>query len=100
MFIGFRCFSASCALVRRSEEHTSELQSPCNLVCRLLLEKKKINAFIISLSRFDNLYYVFGGCVVVLNLSNTRLHNSSYGSKASHTALLVIHKRTLCASLR
>src|SRR2546426_528560 len=28
-------------LSRRSEEHTSELQSPCNLVCRLLLEKKK-----------------------------------------------------------
>src|SRR2546426_240060 len=26
---------------KRSEEHTSELQSPCNLVCRLLLEKKK-----------------------------------------------------------
>src|SRR5256885_3755001 len=30
-------------LVGRSEEHTSELQSPCNLVCRLLLEKKKKN---------------------------------------------------------
>src|SRR5256885_9708357 len=29
----------------RSEEHTSELQSPCNLVCRLLLEKKKIKCF-------------------------------------------------------
>src|SRR5256885_8686833 len=28
----------------RSEEHTSELQSPCNLVCRLLLEKKKHRA--------------------------------------------------------
>src|SRR5256885_8207895 len=28
---------------QRSEEHTSELQSPCNLVCRLLLEKKKEN---------------------------------------------------------
>src|SRR5256885_4089836 len=28
-------------LTERSEEHTSELQSPCNLVCRLLLEKKK-----------------------------------------------------------
>src|SRR5256885_12436697 len=28
----------------RSEEHTSELQSPCNLVCRLLLEKKKKDA--------------------------------------------------------
>src|SRR5256885_7752230 len=30
----------------RSEEHTSELQSPCNLVCRLLLEKKKKNTAI------------------------------------------------------
>src|SRR2546426_10867116 len=33
--------SAAGARVIRSEEHTSELQSPCNLVCRLLLEKKK-----------------------------------------------------------
>src|SRR5256885_8560832 len=32
--------SRSCSPGRRSEEHTSELQSPCNLVCRLLLEKK------------------------------------------------------------
>src|SRR2546426_2643839 len=32
-------FGATCFI--RSEEHTSELQSPCNLVCRLLLEKKK-----------------------------------------------------------
>src|SRR5256885_5506591 len=31
----------SLAPADRSEEHTSELQSPCNLVCRLLLEKKK-----------------------------------------------------------
>src|SRR2546426_12462482 len=31
-----------CLSSTRSEEHTSELQSPCNLVCRLLLEKKKI----------------------------------------------------------
>src|SRR5205807_5992071 len=30
----------------RSEEHTSELQSPCNIVCRLLLVKKKINILI------------------------------------------------------
>src|SRR5256885_12778007 len=29
----------------RSEEHTSELQSPCNLVCRLLLEKKKYTLY-------------------------------------------------------
>src|SRR5256885_8647839 len=31
-----------CKPYRRSEEHTSELQSPCNLVCRLLLEKKQM----------------------------------------------------------
>src|SRR5256885_7168211 len=34
---------------QRSEEHTSELQSPCNLVCRLLLEKKKSTTQIRSL---------------------------------------------------
>src|SRR5256885_11143111 len=34
----------------RSEEHTSELQSPCNLVCRLLLEKKKKNNMIQKLT--------------------------------------------------
>src|SRR2546426_6934622 len=32
----------------RSEEHTSELQSPCNLVCRLLLEKKKTTQYVTS----------------------------------------------------
>src|ERR1039457_7410164 len=32
----------------RSEEHTSELQSPCNLVCRLLLEKKKHTKLLIA----------------------------------------------------
>src|ERR671919_1727847 len=39
-----RCSGDRCRRVprtSRSEEHTSELQSPCNLVCRLLLEKKK-----------------------------------------------------------
>src|SRR5256885_2079346 len=40
----------------RSEEHTSELQSPCNLVCRLLLEKKK--------KRLDDeLHWKSPGCV-------------------------------------
>src|SRR5256885_7258584 len=34
----------------RSEEHTSELQSPCNLVCRLLLEKKKKKEYIMDYS--------------------------------------------------
>src|SRR5256885_6445032 len=40
---GLRENSRRGCLDRRSEEHTSELQSPCNLVCRLLLEKKKKN---------------------------------------------------------
>src|SRR2546426_3272007 len=35
----------------RSEEHTSELQSPCNLVCRLLLEKKKKKKILRKYSR-------------------------------------------------
>src|SRR5256885_10419304 len=41
--IGFfvAALDAAVAILPRSEEHTSELQSPCNLVCRLLLEKKK-----------------------------------------------------------
>src|SRR5256885_8122747 len=45
------------AVVReaRSEEHTSELQSPCNLVCRLLLEKKKKSKNI-SNSQCINIY--------------------------------------------
>src|SRR5256885_11991327 len=39
--IGDFHFNGHKLLRERSEEHTSELQSPCNLVCRLLLEKKK-----------------------------------------------------------
>src|SRR5256885_11765828 len=50
------------AVVNRSEEHTSELQSPCNLVCRLLLEKKK-NKIAAALSIHDlsipDLYRVY-----------------------------------------
>src|SRR5256885_7037437 len=38
----------------RSEEHTSELQSPCNLVCRLLLEKKKKKTTILITSLITN----------------------------------------------
>src|SRR5256885_16746863 len=37
-------------LAQRSEEHTSELQSPCNLVCRLLLEKKKKNSLSLAIA--------------------------------------------------
>src|SRR5256886_10984882 len=43
LFGGFLGRAPCCAARRRSEEHTSELQSQSNLVCRLLLEKKKHN---------------------------------------------------------
>src|SRR5256885_16338144 len=39
--ISLRVRCLACETFHRSEEHTSELQSPCNLVCRLLLEKNK-----------------------------------------------------------
>src|SRR2546426_4677498 len=40
-----RVCAASATSSSRSEEHTSELQSPCNLVCRLLLEKKNYGSY-------------------------------------------------------
>src|SRR5256885_7520721 len=43
----------------RSEEHTSELQSPCNLVCRLLLEKKKKKQYI---QRYRQTHYCMLHC--------------------------------------
>src|SRR5256885_12514445 len=43
-------------LEQRSEEHTSELQSPCNLVCRLLLEKKKTSCASASSDRAHRQY--------------------------------------------
>src|SRR5256885_7218959 len=55
-------------LADRSEEHTSELQSPCNLVCRLLLEKKTRNSFL------DTFHRSFNG-----------LHGDWYGSQADAT---------------
>src|SRR5256885_8844525 len=47
--------SAGAQRLRRSEEHTSELQSPCNLVCRLLLEKKKDDIFKIIINSNSDL---------------------------------------------
>src|SRR2546426_3574374 len=44
----------------RSEEHTSELQSPCNLVCRLLLEKKK---------KIKDIYSC--GCLLILGVCHS-----------------------------
>src|SRR5260370_30589887 len=56
-------------IVQRSEEHTSELQSHLNLVCRLLLEKKK--NLQITIRRFLNEWEAFKK---VIRRSNRRLH--------------------------
>src|SRR5256885_4005506 len=52
-----RSVAVPCCALRRSEEHTSELQSPCNLVCRLLLEKKKKNIYEHMLSSTQHFHY-------------------------------------------
>src|SRR6266850_4568223 len=53
-------FRPGCSRSWRSEEHTSELQSPCNLVCRLLLEKKKkYNYTLINLKKYNHKSYIF-----------------------------------------
>src|SRR5256885_8112287 len=53
----------------RSEEHTSELQSPCNLVCRLLLEKKKkkqpMTQYSANLLRYEHAHYPPGRVTAV-----------------------------------
>src|SRR5256885_11625654 len=53
--------SSKACMLRRSEEHTSELQSPCNLVCRLLLEKKKKKHTTLRLSYYGR-RHVFNCC--------------------------------------
>src|SRR5256885_8261270 len=53
----FRRIQFTPDLLPRSEEHTSELQSPCNLVCRLLLEKKKKKIEMTSDIRGDRISY-------------------------------------------
>src|SRR5205807_2543997 len=67
----------------RSEEHTSELQSPCNLVCRLLLEKKKIKKNkIFKANKYNQNYSALeynvnhGDCVIIL-IVHYAYHNYS-----------------------
>src|SRR5256885_1413243 len=50
----------------RSEEHTSELQSPCNLVCRLLLEKKILSALELDRSTLARVVAVVGVLALTL----------------------------------
>src|SRR5256885_5122699 len=76
-------FSVSAA---RSEEHTSELQSPCNLVCRLLLEKKNNISYDRS-RRFDDL------------VSNQGVHLSHIHHPLDSSQLFLRHSQDLLCPL-
>src|SRR5205807_4834522 len=58
-------------IVQRSEEHTSELQSPCNLVCRLLLEKKKTQPYYFE--AYPHTHYSTYGPVPLRPINKERL---------------------------
>src|SRR5256885_13338696 len=75
----------------RSEEHTSELQSPCNLVCRLLLEKKKNRQHaLLSLRRIR-----LSGCSYLCRLTSGR----SLGSGQALPHLICRGHSSLCVCL-
>src|SRR5256885_9942524 len=77
-------------LTRRSEEHTSELQSPCNIVCRLLLEKqnRKFSAFHAETCRLN-----VDGMKIISNDGSNKL-NRSRKARVSYKG-----QRTINASL-
>src|SRR5256885_6135428 len=84
----------------RSEEHTSELQSPCNLVCRLLLEKKKTKAILCSRisqhkQRFNLLTYI--SSMIAHNLHR---HHLLATFPASESRALCTHLETLSRTTR
>src|SRR5688500_19248367 len=77
----------------RSEEHTSELQSPCNLVCRLLLEKKKIQpspAGIYSQRRISSVFE-YG--------KKSRFRRPLTASVAESSCIAILHSPSRCGWL-
>src|SRR5256885_8550889 len=70
---------------RRSEEHTSELQSPCNLVCRLLLEKKKKTR---NRQKSSSIYRMSTLTNYTSSLHRTSITFYIYKLTASHAAVL------------
>src|ERR1039457_6057654 len=65
-----------------SEEHTSELQSPCNLVCRLLLEKKRSSAVMVRQS-----FQASSGAVSVFHVVERARRTSKSTHGSSHAAM-------------
>src|SRR5256885_10407164 len=80
----------------RSEEHTSELQSPCNLVCRLLLEKKKntIRAASMCMAVASPVVFDFGAITISRTPSDMM---QPYGTGIFHHACTISAE---CAMVR
>src|SRR5256886_9391988 len=77
-------------VLRRSEEHTSELQSQSNLVCRLLLEKKKIIQRVCSVLDFFIARYLFSLPITVsLTPSAPHFHSHSCIPLSAHVLVYV-----------
>src|SRR5256885_2147584 len=74
--------------LHRSEEHTSELQSPCNLVCRLLLEKKKYTHLFFSFFFFND--------PATTEIYTLSLHDALPISAASSAATTRTSSRSWC----
>src|SRR5256885_12362479 len=78
-------------VICRSEEHTSELQSPCNLVCRLLLEKKKKNEVIdyaVIMKTSNNKQHIYFRKLVFYLVIHVRVTYSC--SNSTHTVTICI----------
>src|SRR2546430_7582480 len=91
------CFSGTVTPMR-SEEHTSELQSQSNLVCRLLLEKKKTNTPNIQthISMNANLHPRNPMCITTLPLS---AFIYTTGSPSGHTIATKLYNSTACSNV-
>src|SRR6266487_3106269 len=78
----------------RSEEHTSELQSPVHLVCRLLLEKKKkkitYHIFTFNIKHAKNSKFAILNMVVRTNLLVSILNNSIIDKKANYRSFFFL----------
>src|SRR5256885_11152239 len=85
---------------KRSEEHTSELQSPCNLVCRLLLEKKKRQHCVLSHpSTIHIMSITHQWCMrATANLSRAFMHNWTSLSRRADSLCrcLTLRRRFRC----
>src|SRR5256885_9310404 len=82
----------------RSEEHTSELQSPCNLVCRLLLEKKKnTNRTRVTVDTLQRITFMIGvnliSLIIITTVNTTMSDISLPPLQRAYTPVVPRHER-------